>query len=134
VTQYANTLDTVLKTELAVTEGRSSHHTSRCMLSNSGHSPVLRSAGQHARRCSRWDVSFRLVLRHFHYVTPPTHFSGYVYFHYVTPHTFLWRNEDFFNFVVIYYNDYFNSNLDMNIYTPSNEQKRFSCSHSDTSF
>ena len=29
--------------------------------------------------------------------------SGFVYFHYVTPPTFLCRNEDFFNFVVIYF-------------------------------
>jgi len=52
VSQYANTLDTVLKTELAVTDGPDSHHTSTGTLSNSGHSPVLRSAGQHARRCN----------------------------------------------------------------------------------
>jgi len=132
MSQYANTLDSVLKTELAVTDGPNSHHTSRSTLSNSGHSPVLRSTGQHARRCGRRDVSCRLVLHHFHYVTRSTHFSGYVCFHYGTPHTFLCRNEDFFNFVVIYFNDYFNSNLDMNIYTPSNEQKPFSCSHSYT--
>jgi len=123
MSQYANTLDTVLKTELAVIDSPASHHTSRNTLSISGHSPVLRSTGQNARRCGRRGVSCRLVLRHFHYVTPPTHFSGYVYFHYVTPHTFLCRNEDFFNFFVIYFNDYFNSNLDMNIYTPSNKQK-----------
>ena len=130
MSQYANTLDTVLKTELAVTDSPASHHTSRGTLSNFGHSPVLRSAGQHARRCGRKDVSSGIAsypLRHI-----PINLSGYVYFHYVTPHTFLCRNEDYFNFLVIYFNAYFNSNLDFNIYTPSNEQKPFSCSHSYT--
>ena len=55
---------------------------------------------------------------HFHYVTTSTHFSGFVYFHYVTAPTFLCRNEDIFNFVVIYFNGYFNCNLDMNISFP----------------
>ena len=88
------------------------------ILPNPGHSQVFKSAGQHVRRCGRREVSCRLVLRHFHYVTPPTHFSGFLYFHYVTPPTFLCRNEDFFNFVVIYFNEYFNSNLDMYISFP----------------
>jgi len=44
-------------------------------LPNPGHSQVLKSAGQHVRRCGPREVSCLLVLRHFHYVTP----------HYVTP-------------------------------------------------
>ena len=45
---------------------------------NPGHYQVFKFAGQHVRRCGRREVSCRLVLRHFHYVTTPTHFSGFV--------------------------------------------------------